>query len=36
MTLQEFENNIEKLFNDAIASIDVIWKDYNEITKSKK
>lgn len=34
MTLKEFEISIDKLFKDAIASIDDIWKDYNNITKS--
>jgi len=36
MTMKEFEKNIDKLFNDAIASIDEIWKDYNKITKLGK
>ena len=36
MTLKEFENSIDKLFKDAIASIDDIWKDYNNLTKSEK
>ena len=36
MTLKEFEANINRLFNEAIASIDDIWKDYNNITKTGK
>lgn len=36
MTLKEFEANITRLFNEAIASIDDIWKDYNNITKTGK
>ena len=36
MTLKEFEANIDKLFKEAIASIDDIWKDYNNITKTGK
>ena len=36
MTLKEFENSIDKLFKDAIASIDEIWKDYKNITKAGK
>ena len=36
MTMKEFEKTIDKLFNDAIASIDEIWKDYNKLTKNGK
>jgi hypothetical protein len=36
MTIKEFETSIDKLFKDAISSIDDIWKDYNNITKSGK
>ena len=36
MTLKEFETSIDKLFKDAIASIDDIWKDYNNMTKAGK
>lgn len=36
MTMKEFEKTIDKLFNQAIASIDEIWKDYNKITKTGK
>lgn len=36
MTMKEFEKTIDKLFNDAIASIDEIWKDYNKLTKKGK
>ena len=36
MTMKEFEQNIDKLFIEAIASIDNIWKDYRKITKTGK
>ena len=36
MTMKEFEQSIDKLFNDAIASIDEIWKDYHKLTKTGK
>lgn len=36
MTMKEFEKSIDKLFNEAIASIDEIWKDYNKITSKGK
>lgn len=36
MTMKEFEQSIDKLFVEAIASIDDIWKDYRKITKTGK
>ncbi len=36
MTLKEFETSIDVLFKNAMASIDDIWKDYQNLTNSNK